>query len=272
MDTYKYLGNNRALVSLEGHPFIVDTSSHDLAFPIILKHSWEIELTSFVMSLLPIGGVFVDAGANIGVFSVLGAHKVGSSGRVVAFEPNPRTCGVLKANAVLTAASKSGAATVEVNELALGNKNTSTNLMFMDDMTGGAYISNEAGAMRKEKGWSNVSIQVVKWDDFFGADFKPDVVKLDVEGHEVDLLSGASGFLETQTGFSIFMEACPDMWRGQGHNPVEFLRFLDSKKCGISVVDYHGRIASVSGFESIITLLDDMSRSGNGFGHLLLKK
>lgn len=38
----------------------------------------------------PSGGVVIDVGANVGVLTVLAASQVGSTGRVVAFEPHPQ--------------------------------------------------------------------------------------------------------------------------------------------------------------------------------------
>jgi len=225
-----------------------------------------------VMHLLPRGGIFVDVGANIGVYSVLAAHKIGTEGRVVSFEPNPRTAEILRANALLTGVASNDAATIEVNEIALGNRSEKTNLMFMENMTGGAYISNEREATRSERGWSNVPVTVERWDDFFDGDFKPDVVKLDVEGHEVDAMAGADGLLCREGPISIFMEAVPDMWRGQGHEPTHFIEGLISRGLGISVIDHKGNSLGAGDPDSIVKRLDDLSRSGHGLGHLLLQR
>ena len=47
------------------------------------------ELDLFSKQLKP-GGVVLDVGANIGCYSLLAARGVGASGRVYAFEPDPR--------------------------------------------------------------------------------------------------------------------------------------------------------------------------------------
>jgi FkbM family methyltransferase len=41
------------------------------------------------ISCLPIGGTFLDVGANCGLFALAAAARVGPAGRVVAIEPNP---------------------------------------------------------------------------------------------------------------------------------------------------------------------------------------
>src|SRR4051812_13385660 len=48
--------------------------------------------------LLRSGQMFVDCGANIGLWSLIASPVVGKTGRVLAFEPNPATADKLTAN------------------------------------------------------------------------------------------------------------------------------------------------------------------------------
>lgn len=50
---------------------------------------WEPHVSAIVLNRLQPGDVFCDVGANIGYYSLLAAHAVGSGGRVVAIEPCP---------------------------------------------------------------------------------------------------------------------------------------------------------------------------------------
>src|SRR6266404_6819875 len=50
---------------------------------------WQPEVWNSLAPSLPPGAVFLDVGAHIGYFSIKAADRVGNSGRVVAFEPNP---------------------------------------------------------------------------------------------------------------------------------------------------------------------------------------
>ena len=52
-------------------------------------------LTEAVEAALKPGMVAIDVGANVGYFSMLMAERVGSAGRVQAFEPNPSMAGWL---------------------------------------------------------------------------------------------------------------------------------------------------------------------------------
>lgn len=59
---------------------------------------WEPDLTRFVAGRLGPGDTFADVGANIGYFTLLGASRVGPSGRVVAIEASPAVARRLTAN------------------------------------------------------------------------------------------------------------------------------------------------------------------------------
>jgi FkbM family methyltransferase len=63
------------------------------------------------------GSTFVDIGANIGWFSLLGASLVGAAGKVVAIEPNPRNVALLRQSA-----QDNGFGNIEVLAVALSER------------------------------------------------------------------------------------------------------------------------------------------------------
>lgn len=54
--------------------------------------------TALVRGLLAPGNTFVDVGANLGYFALVGAAAVGGTGRVIALEPDPRMAEELRSN------------------------------------------------------------------------------------------------------------------------------------------------------------------------------
>ena len=54
------------------------------------------EVYSNIMSKIAEGDSVVDAGANIGIFSVISSIVVGDTGRVLAIEPDPENLSILK--------------------------------------------------------------------------------------------------------------------------------------------------------------------------------
>jgi FkbM family methyltransferase len=132
---------------------------------------------------LPPGGVFVDVGASVGFFSLLGARLVGPTGRVVAFEPQPAAVASIGRNVEVN-----GFANVDVVQAAVGRAEEELFLRGVGTAT--AYLSEavDSGGMR---------VQVTSLDTYFEHQegCQPNLVKIDVEGHEHDVLLGMRSHL-----------------------------------------------------------------------------
>ena len=97
-----YLGDNQALVATRwGAKLVVDTRDSLLAPWLLLDGLWEAHVTGWLHQALGPGDVFVDVGANIGYYTVLGGRLVGKDGRVVAVEAHPGLAQLLRRNVVI---------------------------------------------------------------------------------------------------------------------------------------------------------------------------
>jgi FkbM family methyltransferase len=153
-----------------------------------LQGAYEAHNVRCLRETLRAGAVFYDVGAHIGVVSLLAAALVGRDGRVFAFEPDPdnftrldRTIernGVAQVTLVPAAVwSASGVVTFQrAPALSSGNR--------------GAVAT--AGA---EGDGVRIEVKAVCLDEFAGDHPAPDVVKIDVEGGEIDVLHGATRLL-----------------------------------------------------------------------------
>jgi FkbM family methyltransferase len=130
------------------------------------------------------GQTFYDIGANVGFFAVLGAHLVGSAGRVYAFEPFPSS-----AKAVADNAARNGFDHVKVQNCAVGRQRGSGR--FSLDGTVGEHHLADATA---PAGAGQITVPIVCIDDLVkaGECTPPDFVMIDVEGAEIDVLLGMS--------------------------------------------------------------------------------
>src|SRR6201991_2710040 len=57
----------------------------------LFNPDYNIEELNFLRAHTPVGGVFVDVGANVGTYAMPLARHVGQSGKVIAIEPHPVT-------------------------------------------------------------------------------------------------------------------------------------------------------------------------------------
>ena len=76
----------------------VDTAD-TIGRSIATRGIYDLDVTECVTRLLGSGELGVDAGANIGYMTAIMVGLVGSSGRVVSFEPNPLLHQTLSSNA-----------------------------------------------------------------------------------------------------------------------------------------------------------------------------
>jgi len=126
----------------------------------------------------------IDAGANIGVFSLYAA-KLGAK-RVYAFEPVKETYKILKENIRINNMEN---IIVPVN-MALGDSAGKSTIFFDEAGEGTASLLQE-GLERMPKKKRSQKVRVTTIDSFMGGKCKTGFIKMDVEGYEEKVLLGA---------------------------------------------------------------------------------
>jgi len=150
----------------------------------LLRHGClEPETSNLLTRLLRPGDTFVDVGAHIGYLSLVAAQQVGPRGRVVSIEPQPHNCDLL-----LRAAAANELRTLTLFCAAAGSSTSSIRLRLQDDQD-----------------HSRLSLLDDETDEAFGfvvpvlplnsilataACTKVDVLKIDVEGFELEVALG----------------------------------------------------------------------------------
>ena len=147
---------------------------------------WEPEAQRLMEKHICPGSVAYDVGANHGVHTLLMARLAGSSGHVYAFEPVPDIMSQLAENVRLN-----GFSNVRGLELALGDQTGSASFVRGKDSSLGHLLEPGSGLE------GDLSIAVTTLDDFVFVEGHqaPSFVKLDVEGAESRVLSGAERVL-----------------------------------------------------------------------------
>jgi FkbM family methyltransferase len=75
-------------IDFETFKLVLDTSDVSVGRPIMTAKEYEPHLCAFVKSVLRPKMTVVDVGANVGFYTMMFASIVGSTGKVIAFEPN----------------------------------------------------------------------------------------------------------------------------------------------------------------------------------------
>jgi FkbM family methyltransferase len=172
--------------------------------------------------LLKQGGAFVDVGANIGLYSLTAARLVGETGRVVAFEPSPRERATLVANLARNRLSH-----VTVDARALGAAENARGVLHLaDDQHGG---QNTLGSVVYEnvRLVADAEIEMTTLDSALAEHGleQVGVVKIDVEGAESAVLSGARHVLDALRPV-LMLELQQDSLLAQGSSAPEVVELL----------------------------------------------
>ncbi len=163
---------------------VVDLSDYSVQGRLYFIGVYEPELTALLMDLLTPGSVFFDVGANVGYYSLLAAAR----GAVVhAFEPHPALAQQLRRSVAL---SRSGRR-LRVKQAAVGAADGRGELFLSPDPAANGWAS--LLPLRHLEGGASVRVDIVSLDSYCRLHDVPavDLVKLDVEGAEADVISGA---------------------------------------------------------------------------------
>lgn len=128
---------------------------------------------AFVERYLRPGDGFIDAGANIGTYSLLASTRVGAKGCVDAFEPVPRLAAMLRENVALNGLGD----VVHVHEVALSDRNGTAEFIDLD-------VSSSFAVAGKDWSARSFTVDVRRLDDAVPAGRRYALGKLDVEGAE----------------------------------------------------------------------------------------
>jgi FkbM family methyltransferase len=149
----------------------------------------------FFLHFLRSDDFFVDVGANVGVYSVLGGKVVGASG--IAIEPIPSTFKKLHDN-------------LRLNRL---DGQVSPYQVGISDSTGELWFSSNLDTMNKvvaPNSKNSVCLPVVPLDDLLNEYPTPSLVKIDVEGFESNVLRGMTRLMATEELKAVIVEITSD--------------------------------------------------------------
>ncbi len=170
-----------------------------------------------VTRLLRPGDTFVDGGANIGLFTLAAAKKVGESGRVISFEPAPATFDALSKNVGIN-----NFKWVDTRQQALADHAGELEMtVFPAQHAGLSSFASPAGIPAGRKH----IVQVVTLDSAIGQNEQPSLVKLDLEGAELLALRGSMQLI-ARSKPHFLIEVDPENLKRMNARPAEILQLL----------------------------------------------
>lgn len=146
----------------------------------------------FLMDFLREDDVFVDVGANVGVYSILASGVAGAYS--ISFEPVPSTFARLKRNIAYNNLQDK----VQLHNLGIGDK--SEKLLFSDSLDAINHV-----IQTPQYDGSTIMVDVTTLDLILN-DIAVHLLKIDVEGFEANVLKGATQILQKQDLKAVIIE------------------------------------------------------------------
>jgi FkbM family methyltransferase len=183
-------------------------------------HNYEPVLFEHVMSHIRAGDVIVEVGAYVGVFTIPMARRTGATGKVIAFEPDPTNVALLRKHAQLNApipgldirqrAVSERAGWVRFTRAGFASSH------IVSDGNGTASRTQEVEAVTLDEALRGVQV---------------DILKIDVEGFELNVLRGGKELLtRPQAPRRLYIEMHPQFWSRSGASSAGIVGLMD--ECG----------------------------------------
>jgi FkbM family methyltransferase len=186
----------------------------------VLFGRYEPEHTAIFVERIGHGATVVDVGAHVGYYTLLAARLTGGAGSVIAFEPDPANCAVLRRHVKIN-----GYRNVAVEQAAVADRNGSEEFTFGRG-SGTGHLGVDGSADRP-----TVVVPTLDLDSYLGSrEARPSFIKIDAEGAEVRVLRGASRVLKEHRPVLVLSThweeghlECIDILQGLGYSLAPIL-------------------------------------------------
>ena len=205
---------------------------------------FEIIEVEFMRQSLKPGNVLFDIGANGGLFTIIAAKQVGSSGHVYAFEPGLQELKLLRHNIAINNLTN-----VTVIEAAVSNKKGTTQFAISHDGAMNSLAQTNHPSQKIES-WQTVEMTTI--DNVIEELSIPQVnfIKIDVEGAEKLVIEGAKNILSSDKNPIILFEASDLNAISFGYSAQELISEIQSAQFSVNYLNEAGLLTPISNFDS----------------------
>jgi FkbM family methyltransferase len=207
----------------EGLTFYNAIKDSSVESSIITNRGYEPEVLKEMKSTLNNSSVFIDGGANIGFFSLIASKIVGSTGNIIAFEPTPSTFSYLIKNIKINNINN-----IIPSEKGLSSSTKQLPFLLKKNPEENSIISGKGKNLQDKE--EIIMVNTITIDKFCAENKiqKVDLIKLDIEGQELEAIKGAKKTLSINQNVKIIFE----LNIAYNENGIEFAKeiFTELKK------------------------------------------
>ncbi len=236
---------------------ILPTKDEGLSKDLILNSMREPTEVGLIIKEIKDGMNIIDIGANLGIYLLLESHL--TKGKVYGIEPNYNAFKFLQRSVKLN-----GFKNVELFNMGISDKKDTIPFYISKKWNWSRFkrSHNPTGINNTEEMDDIIKVKQIpinSLDNMF-KNKKIDIIRMDVEGHEIHILKGAENLIKNNPAIKIFVEYHPDMFNT--NERMEFINWIEKNKLKIKYFLGSSKF-KISKIKENITLKRLRNLSGN---------
>ena len=242
-----FIGNKKKIIKRDGINYFVDlTEGIDLGIFLNIKNEKKIYNIGKILSN---NITIIDVGSNVGSVTLPLAKKFSDS-KIISIEPTVYAFSKLKKNIDLNPVLK--------KRIKLENTFISNSKKIVNEVHSSWNLSNDSKKHKVHLGTlKKTSKKIKKLDKVCSNVKKVDFIKIDVDGHELDVLKSGIKTIKKHKPF-IYFEFAPYLYKEFHYTPEILINFI---KKDLNYLFYDEKLKEVSNIESFIKKLKKSSQN-----------
>jgi FkbM family methyltransferase len=223
-----------------------------------LRGEFEPESERFVAATIRGGDWMIDVGANCGLFSLIAAARCGPFGRVIAIEPDSDLCAYIRKSLLANWLHDR----VRVLDVAASDVEDVVEMVSLGERRGDTRIAPAASdapmfARSCLTAVTSVSFSANtrRLDDIVPVDMPIKLLKIDAEGHEVEVLRGARRLFQTRSIENMMIEVSMEYQGRKFRAFLEEIRLIVELGYNPHCIGPTGALSACANFEQAIPTL-----------------
>jgi FkbM family methyltransferase len=217
-------------------------SKEDHALIACLLDTGDLEVGTrlLIQKFLKSGDTFVDIGANIGIHTLAAARAMQGKGKIIAIEPFENTAKMLRKSVWLNGFSD----IVEIHQVAIST-DAGTHSLYLGDTSGHHSLLPLVNVINLAQ--PSVDVPLARLDNLLSHKQSIDLLKIDVEGAEVDVIQSGISLIEENPEIAIIVEFAPLHLKRAGKSLDDWMdTFIRLGLCYQVIDEYTGALKECS--------------------------